>query len=243
MIWLGKVADLWRNSHLVHAARWKISTLASTVAANTAATVAGFNSLHEFWSTSPPSWCKCWKFGGCLNIFYNFTHVTLTLLHCLPNLVWVVFVVDAAVVIHQSIFKVLDGPPCWLTLHVTSNASLLLKGEKFPTSERLGNLLLKEGRGCFESFICIIQWISAWIRLYSSTQMDLSGANINNTHYFFTYCTMYIVIWKSFGDKQSLFHEFWKTGIVVFQIEKLRALLNILTFYLRLSDSRSGVYF
>ena len=75
---------------------------------------------------------------------------------------------------------VLDGPPCWLTLHVTSNANLLLKGEKFPTSERLGNLLLKEGRGCFESFICIIQWISAWIRLYSSTQMDLSGANINN---------------------------------------------------------------
>ena len=138
---------------------------------------------------------------------------------------------------------VLDGPPCWLTLHVTSNANLLLKGEKFPTSERLGNLLLKEGRGCFESFICIIQWISAWIRLYSSTQMDLSGANINNTHYFFTYCTMYIVIWKYFGDKQSLFHEFWKTGFVVFQIEKLRALLNILTFYLRLSDSRSGVYF
>ena len=142
-----------------------------------------------------------------------------------------------------KVFLTFWQPLHWLTLHVTSNASLLLKGEKFPTSERLGNLLLKEGRGCFESFICIIQWISAWIRLYSSTQMDLSGANINNTHYFFTYCTMYIVIWKSFGDKQSLFHDFWKTGFVVFQIEKLRALLNILTFYLRLSDSRSGVYF
>ena len=59
---------------------------------------------------------------------------------------------------------VLDGPPCWLTLHVTSNANLLLKGEKFPTSERLGKILLKEGRRCFDSLICITRVSAAFGR-------------------------------------------------------------------------------